>query len=350
MEIKNRAFYEEAVKECIQCNACTHACTFLTKYDINLSDIDEMYPLAYHCFLCGECKRACPVDIDGRALFLHMRQDRVEEEGNPKGKGYGAVIAEKYPYKFRNYRHAVKKFSGQQIPKKSVQIQTKKSALFPGCNFMSFFPKTADYLVQLLKRHDIGVIYDCCGKPISELGMQNEEVQILDKISANLKKSGIEELVILCPNCYYFFKGRLDVSLVSIYEKLEALGEGHQVEIAEPMIIFPPCPDRDTFQLLNKIKPFVTGEYKVINEIQCCGLGGVAMPKEPILGKDMSRGIAAYKRPEGAPIYTYCATCSGNIARAGAGDVRHLLTEILGTKEQPDIKKSLWNRAKHTLG
>ena len=65
------------------------------------------------------------------------------------------LLKEKKDYIYKNYRNA-----------------TGKCILFPGCNFPSFYPKTMKKLVKLLKEHGIGVAYDCCGKPIAELGLE----------------------------------------------------------------------------------------------------------------------------------------------------------------------------------
>ena len=86
------------------------------------------------------------------------------------------LIKEKANYIFRNYKHV-----------------TSGRVVFTGCNFPSYFPKTTKYLADLLeKKAGIGIIYDCCGKPIAELGLEKEEQAILrkewlDKFKANFR-------------------------------------------------------------------------------------------------------------------------------------------------------------------
>ena len=41
-------------------------------------------------------------------------------------------------------------------------------------------------LVKLLKEHGIGVAYDCCGKPIAELGLEVDEKR--KRISLTMKE------------------------------------------------------------------------------------------------------------------------------------------------------------------
>ena len=151
---------ETLTKDCIHCGKCTRKCSFLQKYSLDLQELARHPELAYHCFLCGQCTRVCPKGIDGREVALTLRRNRVQEAGGKvPEKGYAALLAEKKNYLFRNARKA-----------------HKKSVLFPGCNFPSFYPKTTAYLAELLaKKADMGVLFDCCGKPIAELGLNEEE-------------------------------------------------------------------------------------------------------------------------------------------------------------------------------
>ena len=196
----------ELSKNCIHCGLCTRKCTFLSKYGLDLQAFAKHPELAYHCFLCGDCSAVCPKKIDGRAIALALREERVAADGGKvKEPGYGALVAEKKNYLFKNYK------KGQ-----------KKTVLFPGCNFPSFFPKTTDHLIGLLRdTADIGVVFDCCGKPVSELGLAEASGQGIEALKTRLKAAGVEELVILCPNCYYFLKPRLtEFRLMNIYDKL----------------------------------------------------------------------------------------------------------------------------------
>lgn len=311
------------VDQCIHCGKCTQGCLFLRKYGLDISNTDRINELAYHCFLCGNCSRVCPQKIDGREVVLNLRRMQVaDNQGKLRENGYAMLVAEKGDYKFRNYKNG-----------------TAKSVLFPGCNFPSFFPGTTRYLSGLLKeRWGIGVVFDCCGKPIAELGLVREEQQIITSISKRLQRAHVQEVITLCPNCYAFLKPRLPVSVVSIYEKMKEWGIGNRIR--EDISVFPPCPDRDTGELLGQISEFVEGEIAVSGG-QCCGLGGCAARKEPDLAEDMISEISKQKK-----VYTYCASCSGNLIKKGHENTDHLLLRILGLTERPDTKKSMINRMK----
>lgn len=311
--------------KCVFCHKCRDNCTFLSKYQIDIGDVSQLEKLAYHCFLCGKCTEVCPIGIDGREIILNMRRDQVEKNRKSIQKDYGMILAEKKDYLFKNYR---KVSSG--------------SVLFPGCNFPSFYPKTMKKLVKLLRdQADIGVVYDCCGKPVAELGMEETESRIAEKLEERLRGNGVTEIITMCPNCYSYLKPRISVPVVNIYEKLKELGLGKKIPGGCHM--FRPCPDRECMEWLEDIEWFLEKECKMIEDVQCCGLGGCAVVKEPGLAKGFA---SVLKEQTGDTTYVYCASCAGNLTRNGCTDVQHVLAEILDTHERPDTSKSLINRMK----
>lgn len=312
-------------EHCVHCGLCTKHCLFLQKYGLDLAAFANHPELAYHCFLCGECSRVCPKGIDGRSLSLTMRRTQVALHGGKLvEKGYTALVAEKKNYLFRNHRRT-----------------TENTALFPGCNFPSFFPETTDRLVHLLGDAGIGTIFDCCGKPIGDLGLEGKENHAIDLLVERLKASKIERLVVLCPNCYSYLKSKTDIEIISIYEILCELHLGEIVRAEIPLFL--PCPDRDEKQLLEYVAHFAPNVVPVEN-VQCCGLGGCAGSKEPEISARFARQI----KDEHATVYTYCASCAGQLRRGGIEHATHILTEILSTHEKPVLSpvQSLWNRAK----
>lgn len=308
---------------CIHCGACTRNCRFLDKYGADLAGLAERPELAYSCFLCGRCRAVCPKDIDGARISVLMRQTRPDRDS------YKGLLWEKSPYKFANYRKG-----------------RKKSVLFPGCNFTAFYPKTTKYLERLMKKHDIGTVYDCCGKPVYELGLRGDSEDNLDRIASRLAGLGAEELILLCPNCYYFFKDRLEIPMVTVYQKLRELGEGKSFE-KERIPIYYPCPDREKKEMFRDARRFLEGEVaEPFGNVQCCGLGGVAGVKEP----EISREMAESAKDGGDVLYTYCASCISNFRRKGMEGARHILPLILGIEEKVPLGiQPFMNRARRKL-
>lgn len=310
--------------KCIHCRICRENCSFLSKYGLDIGDTAELKELAYHCFLCGTCTQVCPMGIDGRAAVLEMRRERVEEnQGKCPEKGYAMVLAEKRNYIYRNKR----RLSGRSI-------------LFPGCNFPSFYPKTTRKLISMLEeKDDMGVLFDCCGKPVAELGLKRDEAEITRRINDNLREAGAQEAVMLCPNCYEFLKDKLEVNVISIYEKLSRLGMGGRLEGSGALFL--PCPDRERKQWVKWLSPFLRNMPETVHGVQCCGLGGCAGGREPELARGMTDRVADQGH---GTVFTYCASCAGNLTRGGCRGVTPLLPEILGCDEKPDIGKSMVNR------
>lgn len=317
--------FREYEEQCIHCGKCVEKCDFLRKYGYDLGEPEKLADLAYHCFLCGSCDNVCPAGLSGTALFAEMRKNAVRDGSGCYDAGtYKGLLAEKKNYKFSNYRNA-----------------TSGTVLFPGCNFPALFPKTNAKIVRLFKsEYGIGVVYDCCGKPIAELGLESDEERIISRIDDELRKHGIFEIVTMCPNCFCFLKKRLSCKVTGIYDKIEELG----IEIRKPegVRLFPPCPDRYEKTWLETISHLIGYRPEEIDAVQCCGLGGCASAKEKAVADGFCDRIV--KEGQGG-MSVYCASCAGRFAGNGATDTRHILSMMLGVDEEPSVKTSFINRA-----
>ena len=335
------AWMDRPWEACISCGRCTKNCAFLKKYEIDLKGLAGRPDLFYSCFLCGRCREVCPMDIDGREIALFGRRQEMErpvaeysstgkrlpgrrEEKKP-GKVYAGLLWEKDPYRFANYRHG-----------------GTPSLFFPGCNLTGFFPKTVEKLTGFFAERGIGTVYDCCGKPVEELGLSKDGERNLEHLSKRLLKSGCRELILACPNCYYYLRGKLpgEIRLTTVYHKLSELHLGNKLKEV-PMPVYLPCPDRKERIFFQDLLPFLpeTAETGTFSGLQCCGLGGCAFLREPELAEElaesaMEAGKAAALPEEQEPVlYTYCASCVSQFQRKGFSGARHLLPMILETEE-----------------
>ena len=308
---------------CVHCHKCRDNCAFLSKYGIDIGDAERLRELAFHCFLCGRCTAVCPVGIDGREIVLGYRRDKVSSsEKASVEKVYKGLISEKRDYKYRNWKHA-----------------SSGAVFFPGCNFPSLYPKTNAKLTNLFADNGIGTVYECCGKPIGELGLSDDEERIIRRIRDRLSDSGVTEVVTACPNCRDFFGDRLGIKVNSVYSKLAELGLGSKLN--ENIELFLPCPDRYERVWVEEIRPFVNGIISCTDAAQCCGLGGSAQRLEPEIADGFVKDL---NDVSGTHMYTYCASCMGRFRRCGMTAINHILPRILGTDEQPDTRKSYINR------
>lgn len=310
------------VDKCIHCHICRDNCAFLLKYGIDIGDTERLKELAYHCFLCGKCTEVCPIHIDGREVIMDMRRERVASgEQQSLEKTYKGLVREKKDYIYRNWKHA-----------------TSGTVFFPGCNFPSMYPKTNAEIVKLFAARGIGTVYECCGKPISELGFKVDEDRILENIRKKLAENNITEVVTGCPNCRHFFGDRLGVKVTGIFSKFAELGIGNVVEGDQTFYI--PCPDRTERKWIEEIRPFIKGEIKIADNVLCCGLGGSAIAHEPEIAASFTEDL----KKQSDHIVTYCASCTGRFKRSGFASVDHIITKIVGTNEAPDTMKSYFNR------
>ncbi len=319
---------EECQIQCISCGKCRRNCEFLSQYELDFSQPEKLKELAYHCMLCGKCTQVCPIGIDGKTRIVDMRREVVREKQG-KLDGYKVLRGEKVNYKFRNYR-----------------MGKKKSVLFLGCNYPSLYPKTTTQLMNLMKQNEIGIVFDCCGKPIGELGLELEAKGIIQGLEQRFQKYQIEELIVVCPNCYYYLKDKISIPIRTIYEKLNELGwETNSSMVEKSNQIFIPCPDRDDEKWLADIEVLAQHTFAKVEGVQCCGLGGVAPVEEPQYPKQMAKKLQ--EKSNGT--YVYFESCAGSFRRNGLDNVEHILNVFVESKEQPDIKYSMINRMKCKL-
>lgn len=294
--------------ECIHCNACVKKCDFLTKYSMDLGEFTKRPELSKGCFMCDSCLRACPLDLDGAKVAICHRE---------KLGGYGLVKFMKSPYKFRN-----------NSPKKTKDI------LMFGCAFPGHYPKTTKYLIDLFE-DEMDFSIDCCGKPLEDSGLISDFENNLERLKTMYKEKGVERIVTMCPNCFYFFKEKMDkleIEVISIYQKLKEKNIINTIE--DDAEIFMPCPDKKTNELLKQVKPFIPNGKVKFRKVMCCGMGGGAKSQEPEIAKKMMDSV---KNEMKENIYTYCASCSASFGKANIKNVRHVLSEVLGVKEQVDL-------------
>lgn len=303
-----KEYLNKVADECIHCSACTKKCSFLTKYEIDLGEFAKNPSLAKSCFMCDSCLRACPLDLDGAEVAIAHREDLG---------GYGAVKFMKSPYKFRN----------------NSKIKSKDILMF-GCAFPGHYPETTKYLIDLFEgKMDFSI--DCCGKPLEDSGLISDFEKNLERLKKMHKEKGVERIVTMCPNCFYFFKGHMDklnIEVISIYQKLQE--ENLLNVIDDEAEIFMPCPDKRTNELLKQIKPFVPNGKVKFRKVMCCGMGGGAKSKEKDLADEMMNKVKSEIKDN---IYTYCASCSASFKKSNIKNVKHILSELLGVNEEVDL-------------
>ncbi len=217
--------------------------------------------------------------------------------------------------------------------------------LFPGCALPSQFPLTTDELARLCREHGMGVVYDCCGKPLEDWDENRSAERAIAGLRRRLSRVGCTRLVLACPNCLDYLEPRLGVPCISIYDVFAEWG----LVAARPFrpgLLFVPCPDRGGHSLEHKIRSLGDlSSVKTMRAVPCCGLRADVAKHGPKFAQGLGERIM---RDAGdRVVYTYCASCLGQFARLGHGSsVRHVLSALLGIDEEPDATHALANRAR----
>lgn len=230
-------------------------------------------------------------------------------------------------------------------PFKSYPKGPCDTVLFPGCSFPSQFPCTTDAVTELCRSLGMGVVFDCCGRPLATFEFPKAAARALSGLTGRLKARGVKRLVTMCPNCLDYLDGRLPgIEVVDIYSELDRRGFSSDAHLA-PGKLFVPCPDKKTRYLETTIRDlYDLEEVETMDRVGCCGLKAqIAMAGPEAQAKVRDRVL---DRAEGERIYTYCASCLGQFGRAGYDDCRHVLSMVLDVDETPDVDRALLNRAK----
>ncbi|MDR1732308.1 MAG: TIGR04283 family arsenosugar biosynthesis glycosyltransferase [Synergistaceae bacterium] len=194
--------------------------------------------------------------------------------------------------------------------------------LFPGCHFPGVYPETTKNLIGRLRERDgIGTLAGCCGKPLMERGNAAGANAALERLRQRLKAAGVTELIVLCPNCWYYLRKRLGTKVTFIYPVLIELGMIEPHDFSDGRI-FVPCPDRPSKELLHTLSCCFSGPTAIAGAMPCC------------------RRCVRADWAEAGKLYTCCANCTRMALRLNE-NVRHILPLLLGTEETP--KSAPWN-------
>lgn len=290
---------------CIDCSLCTKSCDFLDKYKLNLYDFSKKQELAYNCFLCDTCYEVCPKDIKGSDISLDLRK-KVK-------KNFGLLRFKKQPYLFEN-----------NSLKKSEEL------MFFGCNFVGYYPKTTKKIIKEFGKIGIDFSIDCCGKPLFEASLSVDKTK--NHLNELFLKKGVKTLITACPNCYHFLKNRLEIKIISLYEKLEGLKMLEKID--EEIHLFTPCPEKNNFEIYNSFSHKLSNVKHSFSDVNCCGAGGLAKQNEKEIAHENVKKVHAKNTPN---LYTYCATCSGQFGK----NAKHIAGLFLKTDEIVSKKYAL---------
>ena len=214
----------------------------------------------------------------------------------------------------------------------------------------TFAPKLTRTIFSQLKRFNgsVGILIDCCQKPIHDLGLQERFEKAIEKLKQRVAEQGAKRVITACPNCYYTLKQCLGVEVVSIYD---ALPEAAFKKITGVITIHDSCPDREEGLFGRKVRSILSGcqiiemKHSKENTI-CCGAGGLASAVDPDLALTyVKMRLEEAKATQAEYLVTYCVTCV-NMLTSVPSEIKiiHALNLLLGVDEdysqiQPNLQR-----------
>jgi Fe-S oxidoreductase len=252
--------------------------------------------------------------------------------------------------------------------------QKTKTILFPGCSMGTFFPKLTRALYQNLAKTepDLGILMDCCQKPLKDLGLNERYEKATAKLDAKLDAMGAQKIITACPSCLAVLRERFkDREVVSCYSELSpvkdqvvipSFGKEVTVEVGSrvrdygraKITVHDSCSDREYGLVGPQVRRLLSqaGGAEIVEMVHsgknsmCCGSGGLVPAFDPALATEVKRRRIDEAESSGAEMMvTYCATCASAFRSGGDPskvEVRHALELLLGVKEDYDaIQKNL---------
>lgn len=174
----------------------------------------------------------------------------------------------------------------------------------PGCSLSSYNPEfvreTVAYLNTMLPH--FSAILRCCGKPTRDIGQQSLFEKRFAGMQQEMKASGIDKMILACPNCKKVFDESLGEPSLSLWEILPAIGlpDGLRGKAAGSDVIFAvhdSCSARYDAGTQDGVR-WILSElgYQYVESVysrentRCCGFGGQIQPIDPELTAKVRSG------------------------------------------------------------
>ena len=343
---------EQESQKCTGCKVCMKNCPMLGAYcsdpkqllqNLNLEGFNhtskEALQMPFSCTLCGSCDHVCPHGVELSSVFYNMKKDIVAQIGFPQSFGKNAL-------EFHQKNSFSKVFTTQVKPNK---VKSRK-IFFPGCSPSSHNPELIKRIYNHLNSHDeLDIMLKCCGNPTKSIGNHKQYTLFNDLLGSDFETLGVEEIVVLCMNCYNTLtKSYPHIKVTTIWEELLKYGlpdhnEESYKNIDITFALHDPCPTRHhkithiavrqvTEQMELKIDEFKFSKEKTV----CCGSGAMLGLVHPTLSKQHK--VKRSNQVQNEHILTYCQECVESL-KQGDKKTIHLLDLVFPNN---DVKQ--WNQ------
>lgn len=309
--------------KCIDCKKCYIECSMMKEYAaspkllmqdiINENQVDKDIP--YSCMLCGLCESVCPKDIDLKNMFHGLRKEAFNNK-KQLPKGYNVI-------RF----HQINSFSPIFCTNK--KNGSAKRVFLPGCSLTSYsyelVKKTFEYLNE--KLGDISLDINCCGKPTEAMGDMDKFQKYFSRLENKYKNSGVEEIIVACPNCFNTIKKySSNIKVTTIWEIINEFGVQEKLvnyysDLEMSFTLHDPCPMRYESKVHNDVRKILDSlgvKYKEFEKnrenSQCCGSGGMVRVTNYKISNTQTNKRANDAKTDA--IISYCESCCESMLMA----------------------------------
>ncbi len=325
--------------ECIQCGICLNVCSLLEKVGLTPGEIaqivlqgkaDEATVKAIECCaLCGKCGQDCLVNLNP-ADMMKAAREKLIQQGAIHPEDYDVMLVDRDWNFFSIYNDTY------GIRYDDLAVDACDTLFFPGCTLSSYSPELTRATYDWLKQNSSQVGFSdlCCGKPLDSIGLTQEADRYLDRLRAQIKKTGAKKIITSCPNCETNLKQHLrGIEIQSILPIL--LDAGIRLSGDEKVTFHDSCPDRYDIKNPTTVRQLFSGYTQKEmashgKETICCGSGGIVSMIDPDLCAERAGLRMAEFSDTGADVcVTSCMSCAHRLARVGqTGQVHHLLEYV----------------------
>jgi Fe-S oxidoreductase len=267
-------YYDGAafVRDCTECGTCRPACPFLMKFgeprDVILNHPED----AFLCTNCGACNGLCPSGLSPADALLGVKH-RLLALGRVPRPIWSAVRSAR---RFVSLSHGV--FFAHYAPSATV--------FWPGCGLGAMSPRLVNGTMKLLRDHvdpDMGMVLDCCGEPLYQLGDLDGVEKLLQKVGRALETSGVKRVITGCVNCRKLLSRYLKE--IEVRHVLTVIPEISSMGLqSESVFVHHPCTAFLDPAITGAARSVLRGQGLTFDERarpMCCGQGGRAERHRP---------------------------------------------------------------------
>ena len=332
----------EMMDKCIECRQCMDCCSLLTEIGQSPLEIArrgiELYE-ALSCSLCGACEAACPIGLSPKQLFQARRKEAIANNEIDSAE-YRYLLPDRKNNVMNAYR------SYYAIDYSDINsFADAETCFFPGCTLMTYSPEVTRAVYRILQDNcDCkGVWTECCGKLLSQLGLQERLSDLRRRLTDFVHEHHIKKVIVACPGCYYELRDVFQDCGITVQTVYEVIEFAKQRKINDKKYtVHDSCPDRFAGVFGNQVRNALTQSGFSIVEMDhakmntiCCGSGGQLSHFRPDLvekliklRQDEARAVKA------DTLLSYCMSCVLKYDNYPFEiPVTHALNLLLGLKE-----------------